>query len=360
MEQSKRHWGIDCMRIVCMLFIVLYHIQGHGGLVAGERIASVNRTIVIMLQCVYQVAIDGFALISGYTGCNSRQRYASLATLWLRVLFYSVGLTGAVWLMLPGEVSYACIRDAFFPLITGQYWYFTAYAGCFVLVPLVRSAMEHMPRREAKRCLTGIVLVFSVLPYLRRNDPFMTTSGSHALWLLILYALGAYVRKYNPFARIPTAGIALLFAGACAVQSCSGYVMQALSGWLTGKPVTWWYFICNDSPTTLVLALLMLELFSRLRTRRRTPLFRVLVSGSFSVYLMHDHPLIREHVIVPFGAWLASLPSSLLLPAVFTSAIGIYLFCACVDMIREGLFGVLRIRARLDRLEEKLLATDEV
>lgn len=355
MEQHNRHSGIDCMRIVCMLLIVLYHIQGHGGLVASEQISPANRTLIVMLQSVYQMAVDGFALISGYINYSGRQKYTSLIMLWLRVLFYSVGITATVWFLSPDAVSYANIRSSFFPLLTGQYWYFTAYAGCFVLAPLARSAMEHLSHREASSCLLGIILLFSVFPYLMRNDPFLTSSGNHSLWLLVLYALGAYVRKFDPFSRLSTKALLLLFAGACIIQSCSGGVIRALSSRLTGRALTQWYFICNDSPTTLILSLLALALFSRLRIHCSSPLFRLLVSGSFSVYLIHDHPLVRQSVIVPLGARLAVLPSFLLIPAISATGLLIYLLCTCVDMLREKLFCALRIRARLLRLEDRLI-----
>ena len=357
MERQNRDLGIDCMRIICMLLVVLYHIQGHGGLIANTEISTVNRMLIIMLQSVYQMAIDGFALISGYTGYTSRHKYTSLVVLWLRVLFYSVGITAVVWLIMPTAVSYASIRNSFFPLLTGQYWYFTAYAGCFVMAPLVCTAIEHLSRREATTCLAGVILVFSVLPYLMRNDPFFTSSGNHALWLLILYSLGAYVRKYDPFARFSTKLLSMLFAGACIVQSCSGFVLREVSIRLTGKAVTQWYFICNDSPTTLVLSLLALALFSRLRLRRSTPLFRVLVSGSFSVYLIHDHPLVRQYGIIPLGAHLASLPSFLIIPSVCAAALIVYWACACADMLREKLFCALQIRTRLLKLEDRLFYT---
>ena len=354
MEQQKRHSGIDCMRIVCMLLIVLYHLQGHGGLIASEQISPANRLFIVSLQSICQLAVDGFALISGYIGYAHRQRYASLVSLWLRVLFYSAGITAAFWLITPAAVSYADIRSAFFPLLTGQYWYFTAYAGCFVLAPLARAAIAQLSRRDAVACLTGVVLVFSVLPYLMRNDPFLTSSGNHALWLLIVYALGAYVRKYDPFAQRSTRSLALLFAAACAVQAASGFILPAVSRLLTGKAVTRWYLVCNDSPTTLVLALLALALFSRLRLSRSTRVFRLLVSCSFSVYLLHDHPLVRRHVVAPLGARLAALPSFLLIPSLLASACGIYLLCAGVDALRGKLFDVLRIDALLLRAEDRL------
>ena len=355
MEQQNRHWGLDSMRVVCMLSIVLYHLQGHGNLIAGEGISPVNHTGILMSQAILQAAIDSFSLISGYIGYDRGQKYTSLVMLWLRVLFYSVGITFAVWLVSPGVVSYADITSAFFPLLPGRYWYFTAYVGCFVLAPLVRTAIAHLPRKEAAASLLGIVAVFSLLPYLMRNDPFLTSRGNHALWLLILYALGCYVRAHDPFARLSTRKLLALLLAACIVQAGSGFVVPPVSRLLTGRAATRWYFICNDSPTTLALSVLALAFFSRLPARRSTPFFRMLVSGSFSVYLIHDHPLIRQHVIMPLGTRLAALPAPLLMPSILAAGMAIYGVCACVDLLRERLFTLLRIRPFLLRLEGRLL-----
>lgn len=361
MDQHKRHQGIDLMRIVCMLFIVLYHIQGHGGLVFSEQIAPVSRTLLIILQSVYQVAVDGYALITGYVGVSARHRYSSLIQLWLRVLFYSVGVTAVVWLISPASVSWASIRDSFFPLLKGQYWYFTAYAGCFVLAPLVRAAIAHLPRRECTLYLAGAVFVFSFLPYLMRNDPFQTFGGNHALWLLILYALGAYVRRFDPFSKLSAKLLLILLLCAAALQASSGFILRAVSLRLTGKAVTQWYLICHDSPTTLLLAVLMLALFSKLSLRCGSRFFRLLVSSSFSVYLIHDHPLVRQHVIIPLGARLAELPPPLLIPAVFASGVLVYLFCSCADVLRQKIFELLRIGPLLLKAENRLhlTASDE-
>ncbi|MBQ7886530.1 MAG: acyltransferase [Clostridia bacterium] len=354
MNQQKRHQGIDLMRVLCMLLIILYHIQGHGQLIASKHISPLNHALIVFMQSIYQAAVDGYALISGYIGYQSRQKYSSLILLWLRVLFYSVGITAAVWFVSPATVSHAAIKDSFFPLLKGQYWYFSAYVGCFMLAPLVRSAITQLSHRENTLYLGGILLVFSFLPYIMRTDPFYTANGNHALWLLILYALGMYIRKYDPFSNFSVKGVSLLLGCACVLQISARPILGPVIRFLTEKSVSQWYFIAHDSPTTLLLAVLMLALFSKLSFSCNNLFFRQLVSASFSVYLIHDHPLIRQHVIIPLGARLANLPSLLLIPCLFACALFIYLLCACLDYLREKLFSLLRIRTLLTLIESKL------
>ena len=360
MSDHQRHSGIDWMRFVCMLTIVLYHIQGHGGLIATPRISAINSILIIAFQSVFQAAVNGYALISGYVGHTSRFKYASFAVLWLRVLVYSVGITAAVWLISPSSVSRMEIRNAFFPLLTGQYWYFTAYAGCFMLMPLLRPAISHLSRKAAGLYLGVALFVFSILPYLLRNDPFLTSQGNHALWLMLLYLVGAYIREHNPFERCSMRKLLILFAAASAIQMSAGYILQQISSLVTGEKTTIWYFVCHDSPTVVVLSILLLAIFAKIRVPIHHPAFRMLALSSFSVYLIHDHPLIRRCVIKPLGAHLASLPSVWVIPAVLASGLSIYLLCSLVDMLRDFVFRILRIQSHLSNLENKLLRSMDI
>ena len=358
MNQNKRHSGIDLMRVICMLMIVLYHIQGHGGLIAETSLSPVNRTLVVILQSQYQAAINGYALISGYIGFTSKHKYSSLILLWLRVLFYSVGITAVLWVFSPAAVSWTDIRSSFFPLLKGQYWYFTAYFGCFMLAPVAKACIAYLPRKRVQSLLLGSLFTFSCLPYILRSDPFITMNGNHALWLLILYMAGAYIRKYDPFSAISHTRLSVLLCFAAMLQASTCFIVPYISNLLSGKTLTQWYFIANDSPPTLLLSILLLVVFSRINFSYNGRLFSQLVSASFSVYLIHDHPLIRRRIIVPLAARLSALPSLFVIPSILTAAIIIYGICTCLDMLRERIFSLVRIRSIVVSLENKLLPSD--
>lgn len=144
-------------------------------------------------------------------------------------------------------------------------------------------------------------------------------------------------------------------AGSALLQALSGYVIQALSLRLTGKATTLWYLICNDSPTTFLLSLSVLALFSKLNPVSCKRIIRPLAASSFSVYLIHDHPLIRQMVIPKIGTSLTALPSLLVIPSVFLCAALIYLLCTSVDFVRESLFRALRVHRLLRRAEAALM-----
>ncbi len=86
--------GIDFLRIFAMFMIVVTHVLGKGGVrdsVAGTVDVHFLQTWII--QASVYVAVNCYALISGYVGFRSNFKYSKVVNLWLQVAFYSIGIT---------------------------------------------------------------------------------------------------------------------------------------------------------------------------------------------------------------------------------------------------------------------------
>jgi hypothetical protein len=68
------------------------------------------------------VAVNCYALISGYVGVDSKYKVSNLAMLWCRVLFYSVSLTLICKLIFPEFTQESKILFSFFPILTERYF----------------------------------------------------------------------------------------------------------------------------------------------------------------------------------------------------------------------------------------------
>ncbi|MGQ9411683.1 acyltransferase family protein [Streptococcus pluranimalium] len=128
MEKRIYNAGIDFLRIFAMFMIVVTHVLGKGGVrdsVAGTVDVHFLQTWII--QASVYVAVNCYALISGYVGFRSSFKYSKVVNLWLQVAFYSIGIT-LFFLILGKDIGSNDWLAAFFPVITGQYWYVTAAA----------------------------------------------------------------------------------------------------------------------------------------------------------------------------------------------------------------------------------------
>lgn len=347
MSTRERNIGIDALRVLCMLAVVIYHLLGHGWIMTLISEDSWKFELLAALRSGCFFGISCFALISGYVGVQSRYRYSALAIQWLKVWVYSVLFTWLADVLFPGTVTQEQWRTAFFPAQTQQYWYFSAYVGCFMLAPVIRMAIRKMTFRQASFVAAGLILVFSCLNSWQGGDPYFVNAGKNTLWLVVLYAIGAYFGQFRPHERVPMI-LLWIFAMFSMLLLAGMKPVGERLGFAIGAPR-------NDSPETILAAISMLLLFSRIRIVRGGKLVSVLGAASFGVYLIHDHPLVRRYTISTYAYLLAGLGTVTIVPGVILASMGVYLVCTVVDTLRQKLFDLLHIRQGFAAIEKKLI-----
>lgn len=266
--------------------------------------------------------------------------------LWLQVVFYTLaGILFGAGLWNP--------RDLYpIPLASG-YWYFTAYAGLFFLIPFLNEYLTAIGKRRFQQLLAVAVVACSfVAPQLPQGDLIRGSSVNDfsVIWMVVMYLTGAYVRLHlnknvaNKFCLLAYCG---LTAVQIAVFGAKNY-MEAKLGTDITLPVA---EFGSTSVFTYANSVLLFIFFSRLNIRcgilRKILSFAVPMT--FAVYLIHTNP-----GFVPLFRRLtntyAAYTQFRCVHAV-VSAVVIYVLCSCIDYGRvllftgaEHLFGLLRKR----------------
>ena len=75
---------------------------------------------------------------------------------------------------------------------------------------------------------------------------------------------------------------------------------------------------------------------------------------AFSVYLIHEQEQIKNNFIVNNFIWIAKLPTYQMILLVIGAVISIYVLCSGIDLIRHYLFKALKLKERLNNLENRL------
>lgn len=349
MEQRNR--GIDLLRMAAMWMVVILHILNKGGVLEAAAPLSAGRETARLLEIAAYCAVNCYGLISGYVGVGHRFRYSGTITLWLRAAFYTLGITAAFALLMPGSVNGDRVLRAFLPVLFRQYWYVTAYFGMCLFIPFFNLLLERLTRHQAKVLALSIVVVFSVLPTLRQKDVFLTDNGYSVLWLSCLYLLGGILRLYGRQERKLLRWAAMYLGGVLVtwlVKLAGDRLWMARTGHLCDKVLLTAY----TSPTILLAAAALVLCFTGLRIGPGFGSFIEKASPlAFSVYLIHAHPLIWEHWLAGRFAFLADKPPVLLTLGVLGGAFGIYAVCSLADILRAWLFRLLRVKAFSKGLE---------
>lgn len=354
MNKQERNGGIDILRVLCMVMLIVQHLLGHGWIMQQIDQESWKYALLSSLYSSTLFGVSCFAMISGYVGVKGRYRYTTLILQWLRVICYSALFTLLTLAFDPEAVTRDMLLAGFFPAVKRQYWYFTAYVGCFMAAPMINAAMRQMNRRQAGACLAAMLIIFSGLN-LFDVDPFYVAQGKNTLWLIVLYALGAYVGQFGLLKSLSTRALAALTVLSALLAAGVDEIVVRACRMLTGKEWGYWFFERNDAFPNVLLALMLLVLFERIRVRRGAKLLAFLAPLNFSVYLIHDHPLVRR-VTISRHAWrLANLSNVQIIPSILLTAVGIYAVCACLDILRERVFQWLKLKRRILELEERLI-----
>lgn len=359
---SQRNYGIDLLRIISMFFIVMLHILGHGGIINAAKSDPLNYNITWIIEISAYCAVNCYALISGYVGYSSSFRYTNIIMLWLRVLFYTVGITALFSLTMPHAVenngtegTFYLIspnwENALFPTITKQYWYFTAYVLCFFFTPILNKAVQNLERRQLKKALFAIITIISIPALYTGNDVFDAVHGFSSIWLIILYLLGAYIKKYNSLKNI---GKLNAFMGyiACILVTWSVKLLCIEFAPDFSRPD---FLISYTSPTIIGSGIFLFFIFRNLKLPNALCRIIALLSPlAFSVYLIHVHPFVWNNVIKDLFKPLGTLPTPIMLVSIIGAAVGLYLACSLIDVVRYYLFKLLRLKKLVFNIETKI------
>ena len=193
----KRNYGIDLLRMILMLMVVILHVLGHGGVLDATTPLSAKYCVSWLIESFAYCAVNCYALISGYVYFNGKYRFSSMARMWLQALLYSLGIAVCVWILKPDTFSVRDLISFLLPVSRGMWWYLSAYVGLFLLIPFLNAGINAFTEKQTKIYLLVLFFVFTVVPTFVRKDTFTTNSGYSTFWLAYLYVIGACIKKYG-------------------------------------------------------------------------------------------------------------------------------------------------------------------
>ena len=349
-NKTERNYGIDLLRNISMLLVVILHVLGVGGILAATSDVFVKTTTLKMLHIAAMCAVNCYGLISGYVGYQSKFRLSNILLLWVQVFLYSVGIGLLFYVIRPDLVSIVDVKCSVLPVLFGQYWYFTAYFALFFTMPILNAAIQNIPRRLLEISFgTLLCLLTFGQQTLFVNDVFGTEGGYSYLWLVVLYCIGGYIRKYQLRFKKPLI-VLLLYAGCILACVVARFLMSQLGAESVERLEAY------NSPVMVFMAIVLVVFFANMKLSNWIEkLSSFFAPVSFGVFLINTHPVVFRKILKGAFAWVASCPVWSLIPLTVVVAVGVYIVCAGVDLIRHYIFKAIKLKTLLSKLDEKIL-----
>lgn len=349
---KDRNTGIDLLRVISMLFIVLLHTLVHGGILPGVAMQSANYEIAWFLEIIACCGVNCFVLISGFVNVKKEVRYSNLVYLWVQVFFYSFLIT-LLFYFFEEDMTAKNIVNSLFPVATEQYWFFTSYFGLYLFMPVLN---EVVLKTEKKKLLTtlGIILIFFTTVPCAKDSLYGLNNGFSVLWFIVLYLIGGYISCSELTIKISKRTAIICLAASCGIT----WLSQTLIGLFSIQMKTFMgRTILNNylSPTILCNSICLLVLFQKVKVGGFIQkIVKLLTPLIFSVYLIHDNCYFKKYVISERFAYIAESSPFIFTISIFGIVILIFAACIAIDIPRNWLFSKLKIKEKIREIEKTM------
>lgn len=357
-QADTRNHGIDCLRVLAMLMIIILHIMGHGGLLEHCANGTPTHYVAYYLEAISYCAVDCFALLSGYVMCTSHFNAKRLTELWFLVFFWSVAISMVGFIAYPETLSTGNIIKPLFPILTGRYWFFNSYFVMVLFSPILNLIIQSSSKQLYQKILLACFVVFCLIPlFPLGEDVFSLGRGYEFPWFLALYLLGGYLRRFDLEIKWQKSRVYFLAVIILPLVNTAYYFLSMRLTEIIFHEVRYTDLLLSYiSPTVVAEALALFALFKNLNLKSiATKMVSFVQPSIFSVYLIHDHPFIRGHFIYNAFIPLASSHPVTCVIFVAGSVLCIFAICIMIDRVRIFIFRWLRIDRLTGRLGEGLI-----
>lgn len=340
---KKRQNNFEALRLLAMFMVITLHYLNKGGLLTSEADIFTGASYVAwFLESFAIVAVNVYVLITGYFMCESSMKVSRLVEIICQVLWYTLLIPVVLVLLGAVEVSSFNLYDILrfvFPIHMKHYWFVTAYVILLLFVPFLNVAIRYLSQKQLM-ITTVLMTVYqtlpkSVLPVKFTDD----NAGNGVLWLICLYLIAAYIRKYGiPFFSSLRKSLLCYISGAL-VMFISLIVMRVVYFKLDafGESISFGYHYNHILCLIASVALFYTVKYWQLKDGAVSRLIGKVAPYTFGVYLLHEHVLVRYEWV----NWLQVAPTeniplfiaALIWKCLFVLAVGLFL-----DWLRAMVF----------------------
>lgn len=329
---NRRLVGIEILRIISMIMIIILHFLNFGGFLSQYKELSLTGISVWFLEILSFVAVNCYVLIGSYLMCDKKFSIKRIIKLWVQVLFYSLAIMIVFKLYgtnfnLIEIIKYCC------PILFKVYWFPTLYIALIVFSPFINKFIKTLNESQYKVLLLINVITFSVLPFVIQQVDHLLVGGAYGfVWFINLYLWAGYIKLYFNVDKINKWKYLLSYI----IISIITLIIFMLSNKLNIVYFNAGFFVSYHFILVLFAALAIFMFFLSIKNINQiiSKIILFLSPLTFGVYLIHEHPLVRpvlwSFVVTQIGSF--SIFNT------FLVVVTVYLCCSIIELIRFQLF----------------------
>lgn len=336
---KNRLSNFELLRIIAMLGIIIHHSTVHGLLKNIDFVQYFihNSDKFVAQQFFVMVGKIGvllFVLITGYFSINSKFKIQKIFSLILTTLFYSILCTLLAILIDPTiKIDLQLILHTIFPISFEQYWFINYFLLLYLAMPILNLFWKSISLSIKKIILIIFLIIQCVPSTISGFFPIFNSfnyglNGDFLTTFILAYLLGAYFKEQQSFESIRTLSISfisiLITFGLFAIISTFTIKNQNATSITSFTFLNW----NIDNIFCFVFSILIFSLFANIKIPNISWI-NFLSKSAFSVYLIHDNPLIRSILWSKFNDFSIIREYSFLHYLIYTLLLTVIIYTVC-------------------------------
>jgi len=290
-QKKPRESNIELLRIILMLMIIGYHLILHGAYGnSNGNFHLINESSIayLLLKSFLVISVNCFVFISGFYRINFKIK--PFLSMIFQTIFYSVLITFVIDMLSLQYVSPQDYFKAFLPIFFNTWWFITAYLALYLLSPLLNSAIDTFNRKQFLFVLVSLTIINLVGGFSVGVASIVGANGGLSLLNFVhIYLIAQYIRKYIHQDTLEKYSSAVYILTSMLVFLLALISITQLNQLGVGK------IFAYNNPLVLIAAISFFFFFKGIQIR--SGIINSISPYVLGVYLFHDHPLTREHII---------------------------------------------------------------
>ena len=324
---KKRKSTLELLRIVAIIMIIMHHYTLYSGFLWNNEI-TFNRIVINFFEMFGKVGVCLFIIITGYFYDKAQFKIKKFIAIILEAFIYSVvGLTIGV-ITNSEKVNIMNIIKSIFPVTFGLYWFISTYILIYIFSPFLKRIIENISKKDFKIILTIGFAIWGILA----NIPKTETYFNEIIWLIYIYFIGAYIKKYNCSLLSNNKKRIIAVVLLVIVMNILTILIELLSVKL--PILTQYIYFANNinSPLVLALTVIIFTIFNNINLKNNQ-IINNMASTTLGIYLIHENVFLREIIwknIIKGGQYINS--PLLIFNAIF-GVLMVFIKCIIIDLI---------------------------
>lgn len=307
-----RNSNFELMRIISMIFIILWHILIHGHFFNNCENPTLKIVFAIILFAI-AIHVNSFIILTGYYQSNSKFKLRKLISIIFQVIFYSLlVLYIGVKMNWINNLTIVNIINNILPESVKNYWFISLYLIIYTFSDYLNMFINNLTRKQLENFILLLFLVISISPFLTGYQIVNSEFAKLGVFIL-MYIMGGYLRKYplresKIFKNLSLTNYRLILLGIFVLCFMSNYftykfgldikgtgnILNNIASRILAAPPTKY-----SNPFIVIQTIAYFELFNTFTFKNK--FINYISSCTFAIYLIHDHAVIRKNIYYLFG-----------------------------------------------------------